>query len=609
VGWLTRRKRAPAPVEERDAFSQSYHIPTWAEASGGYTYSGVNVTHDNAFGLPAVGSAIRLLSETIAQLPLNVYRGRGAEKLLAEQTWQYRLLAELPGMGDFTPFDVISDIVGCIETNGNAYLQKVKAAGQVIALIVISPDKVRLKREDGEKVFYVRDENNKETRYTASTILHIRGFTRDGSDRGMSPIEVHRQKIGSIMAQDQFQASYFGQGTNTNIAVKTPKRLTDEDAEKFLTNWRAHKAGLSNAHMPLVLQEGADLIKLGMSLADSQFVEGERMNLLQVSNIFRIPASFLGAAEPSRLGFEQDNLRFYTLALSPRLRRIEMALFTDADLFPQRAIYPQFDVSALMRTDARTLADVEHQQIQSGVRQRDEIRADHGWGPLPAQPEDPNANPGQVVPMFPVGAGEMAAAGNPPPPQNQPTQDVVPGTATDGEPRMFINVQPADVRVLPPAVNNYFEQPPAPNVLVEAPPPAEVNVPVTVEAADVRVDVQPPPVPSVTVEQAPVYVEASKAPDVHVDVQPASAPAVTVEAPQVHVEAARTPDVHVDVHQPPAPNITVEAPPVPAVTVEAPAQRIDVHIPDQRPRRSKAKRMADGTIEVTYEDNEERSDA
>lgn len=431
MGLFSRTRK---PVEERDAFTNGTYIPDWGTFTSQMTYSGANVSINSAVGLSAVGAAIRLLAETVAQLPLNVYKGRGADKRLADQTWQYQLLAELPGAGDFTPFDLISDIVGCVEANGNAFLQKVKAAGQVIALIVIDPSRVRVVRESGEKVFYVRDQNGKETRYTLSTIIHIRGFTLTGSDVGLSPITLHRQKLGAILAQDEYLGRFYGQGTHSDLAITQPAgtRLTDDDAEKFFRRWRSHKAGLANSHMPLLLAPGTQLEKLGMSQADAQFVEGEKLNLLHVANIFRIPGALLGAVEPSRLGFEQDNLRFYTLSVAPRLRRIEMALFSDPDLFPQRIIYPEFDVRALMRTDAKTLADVEHQQIQSGMRQRDEVRADHGLPPLPPQPEDPNESPGQVVPMFPVGAGEAAAAGNVA--NNQPESEPADSADTTAQP-------------------------------------------------------------------------------------------------------------------------------------------------------------------------------
>lgn len=384
-------------------FQGGARLPSWSELSGGFSFSGVSVTQDTAIGLPAVGAAVRLLAETVAMLPLNVYRGRGKDKTLADSTWQYRLLSELPST-DMTPFDLFSDIVCCLECNGNAYVQKVKAADQVVALVVIDPSRVDIVREGGEKVFKVRGDGGREQRYTASTILHIRGFTLAGSDKGVSPIAMHRQKLGAIIAQDRFHETFFGQGTATNIGVKVPGRMDDAQAEKFLENWRAHKGGVANSWMPLVFQNGSEPVKMGMSLADSQFVEGEQLNLLQTAHIFRIPPKFLLAGSGMMGDMnEWDFLSLYTLSVAPRIRRLEQALFADPDLFPQRVIYPEFDTKPLLRTDAKTRAEVEHLQIQDGSLLVDEARADRGMSPLPAIPTDPSKSPGAVPQLTPVG--------------------------------------------------------------------------------------------------------------------------------------------------------------------------------------------------------------
>jgi HK97 family phage portal protein len=413
VAWFRRKNR---DVEERDLFASSAYIPTWSEISGGATAAGVPVTLNNAIGLPAVGSAIRLLCETIGNLPLNVYRGRGADKRLADNAWQYRLLAEMPGLGDFTPFDLLSDIVACLETAGNAYVQKVKAAGEVIALIVIDPSRVRIDREDGEKVFRIRNQEGREDTYTAGTILHIRGFTVNGADAGISPIAMHRPDLGTILAQHEFAGRFYGQGTHVGTVVNLPADavISDEQAERLSQSLQTQKSGVSNAHKPIIMQKGATLERLNLSMADAQFVESEHLNLLQVAHIFRIPPSFLVPQQRSgNQMFEQDNLRFYTLGLAPRLRRIELAFFADADLFPQRIIYPEFDVRKLLRTDAKTQAEVDHFAIQDGTALPDEVRADRGLPPLPPLPADPTLEPGKVPQVTPVGGAPNPAPNSP----------------------------------------------------------------------------------------------------------------------------------------------------------------------------------------------------
>lgn len=423
MGWFTKSpiERAETALAKLDdeqranLFASSSRVPSWGEFSGGFTQSSINVTLSNALGIPAFAAAITLITDTIAMLPLNVYRGRGADKRLADNTWQYRLLAEIPGMGDFTPVDLLSDIVASLEWEGNAFLLKVRAGTppEVVALIMIDPTRVRIERKNGEKLFLIRDDNGHEETYTAAQILHVRGWTPNGTDRGMSVVSMHKEKLGSIIAQDMFQGRFFSSGLLKNFAIQYPGKLDEQQAERLYEVIR-NQTGLRNSFLPFVVQNGGQVIPTGMSLAESQFVEGERQSMIQVAHMFRIPPAFL---VPNQSGasqtFEQDNLRFYNLCVAPRLRRIEMAFFTDADMFPQRQIYPEFDVAPLLRTDAATRAEVEHKQVQAGIRTRDEIRADNGWAPLPD-------GAGKVIPETPTGAGQKAGSTEPKPKEDVP---------------------------------------------------------------------------------------------------------------------------------------------------------------------------------------------
>jgi HK97 family phage portal protein len=418
---LFRRGRQEAPAQEERGLSwpDNSKPPLWSEVSGGQGYTPLPITLENMVGLPAVSAAIRLVAETIASMPLVVYSGHDADKRRAADSWQYGLLHELPGMGDFTPFDFIADVAASVEAAGNAFIQKVTAAGRVVALIVIDPARVEVKRDKGAKVFVIRNANGHSETYTATTILHIRGFTVNGSDLGLSPVGVHRRKLGAVMARDEFEGRFFGQGTNLGVAIEIPGDPNVDQQKSILRRWIANHSGLSTAHLPALLTNGAKIARVGMNLNDAQFVESEKLNLTQVANIFRVPASWLGAEAPIGNN-EQETLRLY-MALLPRLRRIELALRSDPDLFPDRTLYPEFDTSFLMRTDAKTQAEVDHMRVQDGSRLVDEIRARDGLGPLPPIPDDPTQEPGKVPQLTPVGG------------QANPNQDQAPP-----EPRQLV---------------------------------------------------------------------------------------------------------------------------------------------------------------------------
>jgi HK97 family phage portal protein len=414
VRLLPRRRSENPDLQQRSLnWADNTRPPSWNEVSAGAGYSPLPVTMETAYGLPAVAAAIRLVAETLASLPLVVYSGFEAEKRRAAGSWQYGLLHELPGMGDFTPFDFIADVAGSVEASGNAFVQKVKAAGRVIALIVIDPGRVEIKREAGVKTFLVRNAQGRQERRTASEILHVRGFTMTGSDRGLSPIGVHRTKLGAVLAADEFQGRFYGQGMNAGTAIEIPGNPSEDDQRTFLRRWIRNHTGLGNSHLPVLLTGGAKLQKLGMNFQDAQYVESEKLNIVQVANIFRLPPSWLGAEMPRNTTSEQHLLQLY-MSLLPRMRRIEMAFRSDADLFPDRDLYPEFDTAELVRTDAKTAAEVEHMRVQDGSLLVDEARAARGLGPLPPIPDDPTQEPGKVPQLTPVGGQANPSAASPP---------------------------------------------------------------------------------------------------------------------------------------------------------------------------------------------------
>jgi HK97 family phage portal protein len=382
-------------------------IPRYPTGIGaGYTPSGQLVTTEKALGLPAVMAAIRLVAETIASLPLVVYQGKLADKRPADDSWQAKLLAD-PAANDFSSFDVISDIAASIEAAGNAYVQKIKGTirRQVVALRVLNPQYVRVQRDKNtqEKLFLISDGAGRWQTVSKNEILHIRGYTVDGSDTGLSPIAVHRDKLGVALSLNEFESAFFRNGTRFPGAIEVPGQLDQAQVDFMHKLYDELYTGVWNMHRPPILPNGAKWVNAGMSLEDAQFVEGQKVSVQDVARIFQLPAVFLGAEVDARLTTEQLTLRLLQFSLHPRLTRIERGLANDPDLFPDSEPYPEFDTDGFIRTDARTRAEVQHFQIQDGTLLADEARAEMGRAALDEVNPDLPKGIGKTPQVVPVG--------------------------------------------------------------------------------------------------------------------------------------------------------------------------------------------------------------
>jgi HK97 family phage portal protein len=188
-GGVNRELRAANP------YAQDF-IPSPADFGVWSIGSGTGLTVDHIAGIPAVLNAIWLIAETVASVPLLVYRGVRAQKRSAETSWQWDRLHERPN-DEQDPFTFWFDVTACIESRGNAFLQKVKFGGEVVALYVIDPDIIQVKRRrpDNAKVFVIGGRDG-QVELTSSEVLHIRGPSLKGGDVGMSPLRIEALRAG-----------------------------------------------------------------------------------------------------------------------------------------------------------------------------------------------------------------------------------------------------------------------------------------------------------------------------------------------------------------------------------------------------------------------------
>ena len=121
----------------------------------GGTSSGKPVNETTAMQMTAVYSCVRILSEAVAGLPLNVYRYNntgGKEKALKHPL--YRLLHDEPNP-EMTSFAFRETLMSHLLLWGNAYAQVIRnARGEVIALYPLMPNKMTVDRDQNGRLSF-----------------------------------------------------------------------------------------------------------------------------------------------------------------------------------------------------------------------------------------------------------------------------------------------------------------------------------------------------------------------------------------------------------------------------------------------------------------------
>ena len=140
-------------IRSRDKPKDSINGSRYSFFFGG-TSSGKPVNETTAMQMTAVYSCVRILSETVAGLPLNVYRyndSGGKEKAFKHPL--YRLLHDEPNP-EMTSFAFRETLMSHLLLWGNAYAQIIRnARGEVIALYPLMPNKMTVDRDQNGRLF------------------------------------------------------------------------------------------------------------------------------------------------------------------------------------------------------------------------------------------------------------------------------------------------------------------------------------------------------------------------------------------------------------------------------------------------------------------------
>lgn len=359
----------------------------------GPTTSGKSVNEITAMQTSAVYACVRVLAETIASLPLHIYRYEGRSKVRVYDHPLYHLLHDEPNP-EMTSFVFRETLMTHLLLYGNAYAQVIRdGRGRVLALYPLLPNKMTVERLDtGELVyFYTRDSdlnpNFKQYGRVAlrpQDVLHIPGLGFDGLV-GYSPIAMMKSAVGITIACEEYGASFFANGATPGGVLQHPGVL--KDPAKVRDSWNAVYQGSQNAHKVVVLEEGMTYQQVGLPPEDSQFLETRKFQLDEIARIYRIPPHMVGDLDKSSFSnIEQQSLEFVMYTLDPWVVRWEQSLQRSLLLPSEKEDFAiKLNVDGLLRGDYASRMNGYATARQNGWMSANDIRELEDLNPIPAE--------------------------------------------------------------------------------------------------------------------------------------------------------------------------------------------------------------------------------
>ena len=362
--------------------------PTNSTNGSGYRFlfggsnSGKNVNERSAMQMTAVYACVRILSESIAGLPVHLYQcvDSGSKQKALEHPL-YRLLHDEPNP-EMTSFVFRETLMTHLLLWGNAYAQIIhNGKGQVVALYPLMPNRMSVDRDDKGHLFYQYQMQDSDAPTAKSgtvilkptDVLHVPGLGFDGLV-GYSPIAMAKNAIGLSIATEEYGAKFFANGATPSGILEYPG--TVKNPEAIRESWNAGFGGSSNAHKVAVLEEGMKYTPIAISPNEAQFLETRKFQIDEIARIFRVPPHMVGDLEKSSFSnIEQQSLEFVKYTLEPWIVRWEQSLNRALLSETEKAAYfVKFNVDGLLRGDYQSRMNGYATARQNGWMSANDIR-------------------------------------------------------------------------------------------------------------------------------------------------------------------------------------------------------------------------------------------
>ena len=342
--------------------------------------SGVQVNQHTALQMSAVYACIRLLSETLAQLPLNIRRRTADGSELATNHPMFSILHNTPNpwMTSFSwRNSVMSHCVGW--GNGYSYIIR-NQLGEPRALLPLLPDRTYPEIIDNRPTYQTQI-NEIPLDALPEDILHVPALGFDGLV-GISPIALHRQSIGLGMAAQKFGAKMYSSGSMLSGVLKHPGRLKRKaerpddpsPVDRLRKQWRDLYSGLDNAGSVAVLEEGMEFQKTAIDPVDAQYVELMKFQVADIARIFNVASHLVNDLDRATFNnISELSLSFLRYTMTPWIVRWEQEL--NRKLFPgSNTYYVKFNLQGLLRGTLTERKDYYKTAIEYGWLSRNEVR-------------------------------------------------------------------------------------------------------------------------------------------------------------------------------------------------------------------------------------------
>ena len=337
-------------------------------------------------------TCLKMLSETLAKMPIKYYQRTDKGIIEAEQTDTSKLLTKRPN-----PFMTPTVFWNTVEINrnhyGNAYVYmrkkfiRKKYGGEVkiLDLWVMQSNCVQIVVDDAGifagkgRLWYVYTDPTSGSQYVFDTseVMHFKtSFSFDGVT-GLPVQQILRDTISGASASQRYMNSLYESGLTAKATLEYTGELNDKAKEALVKSFEDFGSGARNTGKIIPVPLGMKLTPLDIKLSDSQFFELKKYTALQIAAAFGVkPNQINDYSKSSYANSELQQLSFYVdtelFVIKQYEEEINYKMLTDEE--QDDGFYYKYNEKVLFRTDSKTQMEYLKNGVSGSIMKPNEAR-------------------------------------------------------------------------------------------------------------------------------------------------------------------------------------------------------------------------------------------
>ena len=326
-------------------------------------------------------TCLKMLSETLAKMPVKYYQKTDRGIVEAEQTETSKLLTKRPN-----PFMTPTVFWNTVEMNrnhyGNAYVYMRKkfirkrygGEFRIIDLWVMQSNCVQIVVDDAGifagvgRLWYVYADPTSGRQYVFSTdeVMHFKtSFSFDGIT-GLPVQQILKDTVSGASASQEFMNGMYESGLTAKATLEYTGELNEGAKEALRKSFEEFGSGAKNVGKILPVPLGMKLTPLDIKLTDSQFFELKKYTALQIAAAFGVkPNQINDYSKSSYTNSELQQLSFYVdtelFIIKQYEEEINYKMATEEE--QESGFYYKYNEKVLFRTDSKT----QMEYLKNGV--------------------------------------------------------------------------------------------------------------------------------------------------------------------------------------------------------------------------------------------------